>query len=104
VVSATPQLLYPWEDLVNTVQEAGWASEPVWTCGKSCPHQDSISGSSAYVREIQCCCGEVCTPASNVGALAFILNVDDCLVKVYHDGFFRCALRVNAGLVPYTTP
>ena len=32
VVSATPRSLYPREkDPVPTVQEAGWAPEPVWT-------------------------------------------------------------------------
>jgi len=32
VVNAMPQALHPWErDTVATVQEAGWASEPVRT-------------------------------------------------------------------------
>jgi len=31
VVNATPQPLYPQENPEPTVQEAGWASELVWT-------------------------------------------------------------------------
>ena len=34
--------LYPRKDPVPTVQEAGWASGPVWTRGKSRPHRNSI--------------------------------------------------------------
>ena len=31
MVYSTPRLLYPWEgNPVPVVQEAGWASEPVW--------------------------------------------------------------------------
>ena len=30
-VNATPRPLYTWKDHVPTVQEAGWAPEPVWT-------------------------------------------------------------------------
>ena len=32
----------PGKDLVPILQEAGWATGPVWTGGKSRPHQDSI--------------------------------------------------------------
>jgi len=43
VVSSTPRPHFtPGEDPVPIVQEAGWASEPVWTDGKSRPHRDSI--------------------------------------------------------------
>jgi len=31
LVNATPQPLYPQEKPVLIVEEAGWASEPVWT-------------------------------------------------------------------------
>ena len=31
VVNATPGPLYPGEDPVPIVQEAGWVSEPFWT-------------------------------------------------------------------------
>ena len=38
VVSSTPRpYLTPGKDPVPIVQEAGWASGPVWTGGKSCP-------------------------------------------------------------------
>ena len=43
MVNATPRPLYPRErDPVPTVQEAGWASRPVWLGAKICPHRDSI--------------------------------------------------------------
>jgi len=32
----------PGKDLLPIVQEAGWATGPVWTGGKSGPHRDSI--------------------------------------------------------------
>jgi len=34
--------LPPGKDPVPIVQETGWAPGPVWTDGKSRPHQDSI--------------------------------------------------------------
>jgi len=34
--------LAPGKDPVPILQEAEWASGPVWTSGKSRPHQDSI--------------------------------------------------------------
>ena len=38
-----PQLHFtPGKDPVPILQEAGWAPGLVWTCRKSCPHQDSI--------------------------------------------------------------
>ena len=43
VVSSTPRPhLTPGKDPVPILQEVGWASAPVWTGGKSCPHRDSI--------------------------------------------------------------
>jgi hypothetical protein len=43
VVSSTPRPHFtPREDPVPILQEAGWATGPVWTGGKSRPHQDSI--------------------------------------------------------------
>jgi hypothetical protein len=35
VVSTTPRPLYSRENSVPIVQEAGWASGPVWTCAKN---------------------------------------------------------------------
>jgi hypothetical protein len=35
VVSTTPRPLYPREDPVPIVQEAGWAPGPFWTCAKN---------------------------------------------------------------------
>ena len=43
VVSSTPGPHFtPGKEPVPILQEAGWAPEPVWTGGKSRPHQDSI--------------------------------------------------------------
>jgi len=43
VVSSTPRPHFtPGKDPVHISQEAGWAPGPVWTCGKSRPHRDSI--------------------------------------------------------------
>ena len=43
VVSSTPRPHFtPGEEPVPILQEAGWAPGPVWTCGKSRPHRDSI--------------------------------------------------------------
>jgi len=42
-VSSTPRPHFtPGKDPVPIVQEAGWASGPVWKGGKSRPHRDSI--------------------------------------------------------------
>ena len=44
MVSSTPRPHFtPGKDPVPILQEAGWAPGPVWTGGKSRPHQDSIS-------------------------------------------------------------
>jgi hypothetical protein len=37
VVNAMPRTLNPREDPVPIVQEAGWASEPVWTGAENTP-------------------------------------------------------------------
>ena len=43
VVSSTPRPhLTPGKDTVPILQEAGWATGPVWTGGKTRPHRDSI--------------------------------------------------------------
>jgi hypothetical protein len=90
-------------DLVAIVYEAWWVSGPVWTGAESlsptgiqsldCPacseslYQLSCAGSSVCMRAIEYCCGEVCTSAMYMVALASILSMDACLVKVYHNGF-----------------
>ena len=44
VVSNRPRPnVTPGKDPVPFLQEAGWAPEPVWTCGKSHSHRDSIA-------------------------------------------------------------
>ena len=43
MVSSTPRPHFtPGKDPVPILQEAGWASGPVWTGGKSRPHRNSI--------------------------------------------------------------
>ena len=43
-----PAALYPREDSVPIVQEAGWAPGPVWTGAENlAPHRDSIPGPSS---------------------------------------------------------
>ena len=37
-----PAALYPRENTVPILREAGWAPEPAWTGGKSRPHRDSM--------------------------------------------------------------
>ena len=37
-----PAAMYPRQDPVPILHEAGWAPEPVWLGGKSRPHRDSI--------------------------------------------------------------
>jgi len=43
VVSSTPRPHFtPGKDPVPILKEPGWAPGPVWTDGKSRPHQDAI--------------------------------------------------------------
>ena len=43
MVSSTPRPHFtPGKEVVHILQEAGWATGPVWTSGKSPPHRDSI--------------------------------------------------------------
>ena len=43
VVNSTPRPHFtPGKDPLPILQEAGWSPGPVWTCGKSRPHRDSI--------------------------------------------------------------
>jgi len=49
VVSSTPRPHFtPGKDPVPILQEAEWAPGPVWTCGKSRPHRDSIPDRPAH--------------------------------------------------------
>ena len=44
--------LPPGKDTVTILQEAGWASGPVWTRGKSRPHRDSIPDRPAHSQSL----------------------------------------------------
>ena len=53
VVSSTPRPQFkPGIDPVPILQEAGWATGPVWTCGKSRPHRDSILDRPAQIQSL----------------------------------------------------
>jgi len=57
VVSSTPRPQFtPGKDPVPIVQEAGWAPGPVWTCGKSRPHRDSIPDCAARSQSLYQMC------------------------------------------------
>jgi len=42
----------PGKDPVSIVQEAGWATGPVWTGGKCRPHRDSIPDRPAHSQSL----------------------------------------------------
>ena len=53
VVSSTPWPHFtPEKDPIPILQEAGWASGPVWTGGKSRPHRDSIPDRPAHSQSL----------------------------------------------------
>jgi len=53
VVSSSPWPHFtPGKDPVPILLEAGWAPGPVWTGGKSHPHQDSIPDSPARIQSL----------------------------------------------------
>jgi len=49
-----PATTTPGKDPLPIVQEAGWATGPVWTRGKSLPQRDSIPGCPARSQSIVC--------------------------------------------------
>jgi len=53
VVSSTPRPHFSTgKDPVPILQEAGWAPGPVWTCGKSRPHRDSIPDRAVHSQSL----------------------------------------------------
>jgi len=61
VVSSTPRPHFnPGKDPVPILQEAGWAPGPVWTGGKSRPHQDSTPDRPAHMKYV--CRKRKCIP------------------------------------------
>ena len=42
----------PGKDPVPILQEAGWVPGPIWTGGKSRPHQDSVPGRPAHSQSL----------------------------------------------------
>ena len=53
VVSSTPRSNFtPGKDPVPIVQEAGWATGPVWAGGKFRPHRDSIPDLPARIQSL----------------------------------------------------
>ena len=70
MVSSTPRPHFtPGKEAVPILQEAGWATGPVWTGGKSRPHWDSIPDRPAR--------SSVAIPAELPGPLKSVLNTND---------------------------
>jgi len=68
VVSSTPRPHFtPGKDTVPILQEAGWASGPVWTGGKSRSHRDSIPDRPARSQSLY----RLSYPAHPVARIAF---------------------------------
>jgi hypothetical protein len=68
VVSSTPWPHFtPGKDPVPILQEAGWASGPVWTGGKFRPHRNSIPDRSAG--------SSVAIPTELPGPLSNVISV-----------------------------
>ena len=84
MVSSTPRPHFtPGKDPVPIVQEAGWAPGPVWTGGKSRPHEDSIPDHPARSQSLY----RLSYPAhKNLYSFAIliisgIIQIDQCKVK-----------------------
>ena len=68
----------PGKDLIPILQEAGSAPGPVWTCGKSRPHRDSIPDHPAR--------SSVAIPTELPGPLIsgyVVKNTTMCLIRCY---------------------
>ena len=99
VVSSTPRPHFiPGKDTVSILQEAGWVAGPVWTGGKSRPHQDSISDRPAHSQSLY--------------RLSYTLPKDLCIFMIefysiilkkrkFQPNFYRKFLRVF-GTLPWT--
>jgi len=80
VVSSTPRPQFtPGKDSVPILQEAGWASGPVWTGGKSRPHRDPIPDRPAHSGVYVCVCGVFV----NVSVSVVCLCVCECMCGVF---------------------
>jgi len=71
-------LFTPWKEPVPIVQEAGLASGPVWTGGKSRPNRDSIPGTSSPQSLYR-----LSYPAHNVPAVVLSNKQGLCSTYVY---------------------
>ena len=96
VVSSTPRPHFiPRKDSVPILQEAGWASGPVWTGEKSRPNRDSISdrparSSIAIPTELP---GPLCGPGMGSG-----------IALLFHDRGTRRGWVVSSTPLPHFTP
>jgi len=87
VVSSTPWPHFtPWKDPVPILQDAGWAPGPVWTGGKSRPHQDLIPDRPARSQSIY----RLSYPAHNGGIYSLQKHykfisycLTDCLSRLH---------------------
>ena len=76
MVSSTPRPHFtPGKDPVPILQEAGWASGPVWTGRKSRPHRDSIPDRPARCQSLY----GLSYPAHK------LVHLVGFIIRIYHD-------------------
>ena len=107
MVSSTPRPHFtPGKDPVPILQEAGWASGPVWTCGKSRPHRDSIPDCPARSQSLY----RLSYPAHNVCCRCTLYYVKVhladvavlCLRKAWCGCSYRTHLLLHLGKLALT--
>jgi len=79
-VARPGRTLPPGQGPVLILQEAGWVPGPVWTCGKSRPHRDSIPDRPART--------SVAIPSELPGPLLLVSYLDNCnngneIIEIY---------------------
>ena len=111
MVSSTPRLHFtPGKDPVPILQEAGWAPEPVWTGGKSCPHQDLIldrPARSQSLYQLSCLAHDVTfmTPRILGGSYLFWGGgesfVHPCILKHLNSVGYICLVELTINFSGY---
>ena len=90
MVSSRPRPHFtPGKDPVPILQEAGWASGPVWTGGKTRPHRDSNPDRPAR--------SSVAIPTELPGPYIYIYNIDNIcnIMYIYNIGWKQLFLYIN---------
>ena len=89
-VSSTPRPHFtPGKDPVTILQEAGWASGPVWTGGESLPHRDSILDSPARSQSLY----RLSYPAPTVNIMTVIVIIIMVTICNTRGGDEKCAKK-----------